>query len=231
MRHSLSLFTGIASFTMATAHAEIPRYSEACETELALSAGPVYMREDAGVYVLGSDGFELVRESKNGFVCIVERDSDESLIPQCFDRLGQLSHIPPHKDSVKKRLAGMEWDQIKKERQEGFDSGQYSIASGPGVVYMASDYNLAVSTDGKTRTKIAPHVMYHAPNLTNEDIGSDPRLSLANRGMPFIIQPGPLGFMVSFTEKPTNSSAVISACKDELPDIELYQSFPPQHDH
>jgi len=199
--------------------------STSCETELALTAAPTYVREKAGVYTLGKDGYDKVRASENGFVCMVVRGSEESLIPQCFDRIGQDVHVKVHKDEAKKLRAGMSFADVQKERAKGFFDGTYSTAKGHGVVYMASDYNLVKFGDRLTR--IAPHVMYHAPGVTNADIGSVPPQAFQNKGMPFIAGSGPMGFMISFTEKATDSTKADAACKGELPDVTKYAPFPP----
>ena len=44
------------------------------EIALALSAAPEHLRKGAGVYVLERSGFVKVRDSANGFTCIVNRD-------------------------------------------------------------------------------------------------------------------------------------------------------------
>jgi hypothetical protein len=43
------------------------------EIALALSAAPEHLRQGAGVYALERDGFVKVRDSSNGFICIVNR--------------------------------------------------------------------------------------------------------------------------------------------------------------
>lgn len=226
---SLTRFSAAAAIMAASAQFaganELWPLSQACEIALAESAAPTYVRENAGVYVLGTEGYELVKPAENEFVCLVQRNSSESLIPQCFDEIGQQVHVAVHLDEGKKIRAGMSFDQIQKERAAGFYSGKYSTAKGHGVVYMASDYNYNVSP--KRRVKIAPHVMYHAPGVTNEDIGSVPGEAFQNKGMPFIAGQGPMGFMISFTERATDSDEVISACDGELPDPESFMPFPP----
>ncbi|GAB4529927.1 MAG: hypothetical protein Tsb0010_11830 [Parvularculaceae bacterium] len=203
------------------------RLSRDCETALALSAGPTYLRDGAGVYVLGDKEFELIRESENGYVCLVQRNADEALIPQCFDRMGQWAHVPVHKDVVKKRLAGMEWSQIFAEQAQGFVDGTYKRAPGPGVVYMASDFNFTMDFASGNKRKIWPHVMYHAPDVTHADIGSDPQEAVKNPGMPIIAGQGPLGYMISFVDHPTDSADVEARCAGQLPDPDDYLRFPP----
>ncbi|MEO1137695.1 MAG: hypothetical protein AAFW68_14005, partial [Pseudomonadota bacterium] len=201
--------------------------TRACETALALSASPTYVRSGAGAYVLGEKEYELVRPSTNGYVCLVQRNSNESLIPKCFDQIGQRAHVPVHKQAGKMLRQGNSWEEIDEAREKGFKSGDFQTADGHGVVYMASDFNYIVSTDGQSRRKIWPHVMYHAPNVTNADIASSPRDAFANKGLPFIAGEGPLGYMISLIERPTDSSDVLTACVGQLPDVSTFSPFPP----
>ncbi len=199
--------------------------SVACETALAEAAAPTYVREQSGVYVLGEQGYEMVKPSSNGYICMVERNSSESLVPQCFDKIGQDSHVRVLLDEGKKIREGVPFEQIQQDRSDGFFTGKYTTAKGHGVVYMASDYNFVVN--GDRRVKIAPHVMYHAPGVTNADIASKPPLAFQNRGMPFVAGQGPMGFMISFTQFATDSSAVEAACSGELPSLDSFRPFPP----
>ena len=64
------------------------------EIALALSAAPEHLRNDAGVYVLERNGFVKVRESKNGFTCIVNRDHPLNQKPVCFDAEGTATILP-----------------------------------------------------------------------------------------------------------------------------------------
>src|SRR5258708_832600 len=47
------------------------------EIELALSAGPEHLRLEATVYVFGKHGYEKLRNGKNGFTCMVNRDGNQ----------------------------------------------------------------------------------------------------------------------------------------------------------
>ncbi len=199
-----------------------------CEQALALAAGPTSLRDGAGVYVLSEHGYELRRESANGFVCLVQRDSAHSLIPQCFDRTGWDAHVAVVRDGGEKLRAGMSWADIRALRDTGFEAGDYVRPARSGVVYMASDYNLTADDDGENKRRIAPHAMFYAPDLSNDDIGASPAEALANRGMPFIAGEGPMGFMISFVDHATDSADVIAACAGELPELADFAPFPPK---
>src|SRR5688572_23771705 len=45
------------------------------EITLAESAAPAVVAREAAVYVFGKTGYERVRDGKNGFTCLVNRDS------------------------------------------------------------------------------------------------------------------------------------------------------------
>ena len=57
------------------------------EIATALSAAPPEVRPHAGVYVLEQNGFVKVRESQNGFNCIIERRANHTA-PMCYDAEG-----------------------------------------------------------------------------------------------------------------------------------------------
>lgn len=205
---------------------DLLQLSTDCEQALALSAAPQHVRAGAGAYVVAEKGYKLVKPASNHYVCLVERVSDQSLLPQCFDKVGQKAQLPVHLDSVRKRLAGKSWAQIGNERAKAFKNGTYMAASGPGVVYMASDYNFFVSQDGKRKFKIAPHVMFHAPNMDAADIASTQEQAETNRGMPFITSEGPQGYMISYVERATDSAEVNAKCKGQLPDPADFMKIP-----
>ena len=205
---------------------EVVELSTECESALALSAAPTYMRDKAGIYVLGQDGYEKIRTSENGFACMVTREGPMSVVPQCFDPIGQTVHMKVAKDEAKKMRAGMSRADIRKERVQGFYDGTYTPAKGHGVVYMASAFNYIDLPN--RRIHVAPHVMYHAPGVTNADLGSVPQEAFQNKGMPFMANSGPMGFMIGFTEKATDSGDVHAKCKGQLPDRNKFMPFPPK---
>lgn len=210
----------------AGAQADIIPLSRNCETALALSAGPANLRSEAGVLVLGDSGYETVREPANGFTCMVERNHEQSLVPQCFDERSANAHVAMLKEEGRKIRQGVPFEEILEQRETGLASGKYVPASGPGIVYMISDFNYIASPRGDV-VKVAPHVMFHAPNLSHADIGSDPATAMQNRGLPIIASEGPHGFMVSFTDKPSDSADVLAQCAGELPDASQFRPFPP----
>lgn len=214
-----------ALMVSASADSKIIELTPACETALALSAAPAYLREGAGAYVLGPSGFEMVKEARNGYRCLVVRENFGGLVPQCFDPESENAHLKVHLDEAEKQRQGLSSDAIRKARAEGFADGTYRPVEGHGVVYMASAYNYVLTQAGD-RILVKPHVMYHAPNVSNEDIGAVFPDTLNNAGMPFMNNEGPLGFMIGFVEKATDSSDVEAHCAGQLPALDGWRVFP-----
>ena len=168
------------------------------EIALALSAAPELLRKDAAVYVLEKDGFHKVREGRNGFTCIVNRDSPMNQKPTCWDREGSETIVPVVLRTGELLMKGTPVSEIKAEIEEGFRSGKYISPRRPGVAYMLSHGNRNYDPrTGKTMI-FPPHVMFYAPNLTNEDIGSK---GDGAGGLPFIAYQGPHGYMIVMAPK------------------------------
>ena len=163
------------------------------EVTLALSAAPAHLRKGAGVYAFERNGFVQVRASSNGFTCIVNRDHPLSRKPTCYDAEGTATILPKVLRVGELLARGTPLAAIESEIEEGFRTGRYVSPRRPGVAYMLSEGNLDyVPSTGRTRP-FPPHVMFYAPNLTNEDIGST---GDGSGGLPFIAYPGPHAFMI-----------------------------------
>ncbi len=211
----------------ATAQEELIALTPECETALALAGGPKNIREGAGVYILGPEKFELVKEKKNNFICIVPRRPGIGLSPQCLDEITQKSHLPVYLDEGRKLREGKSFAEIAEERKEGFEEGIYQVPTKTGVSYMASNYNYRQAPDGRYG-RVAAHVMYTAPYTKPEDIGYDRDTQYANHGLPYVNAYGPLGFFIADVEKPTDSTDVIKACAGQLPsEDEMVFQVPP----
>lgn len=163
------------------------------EIALALSAAPQHLRQDAAVYVLEEHGFVKVRDSKNGFACIINRDHPRNLKPTCYDAEGAATILPKVLDVGEMLMKGMPIEAIDKIVAEGFRTGKYIAPRRPGVAYMLSDGNRDFNTQTGQTELFPPHIMFYAPNLTNKDIGS--KGDFAN-GLPAIAYRGPHGFMI-----------------------------------
>jgi hypothetical protein len=163
------------------------------EMAIALSAAPEHLRSGASVYVLKQAGFVLVRKGTNGFSCIVNRDHPLNQKPTCYDAEGSETILPKVLRFGELLMKGVPLEQITAEIAEGFRTGKFISPRRPGVAYMLSgdikNYN---ASTGKVES-FPPHVMFYAPNLTNDDIGSDGKFE---PGLPSIAYKGAQGFMI-----------------------------------
>jgi hypothetical protein len=163
------------------------------EMQLALSAAPAHLKDGAGVYVLEKNGFVKARETKNGFTCIVNRDHPLNQKPTCYDAEGTATILPKVVKVGELLMKGTPLAEIRAEIKKDFETGKFISPRRPGVAYMLSgDIKNFNPQTGKVDS-FPPHVMFYAPNLTNDDIGSDGNF---DPGMPSIAYQGPQGFMV-----------------------------------
>ncbi len=166
------------------------------EIALALSAAPEHLRKDAGVYVLERNGFVKVRESKNGFTCIVNRDHPLNQKPVCFDAEGTATILPKILRVGELLMQGKSMSEINAEIAEGFRTGKYISPRRAGVAYMLSgDIRNFNPRTGKVDS-FPSHVMFYAPNLTNADLGTTPEALAKDPTLPFVAYQGPHGFII-----------------------------------
>lgn len=180
------------------------------EIQLALSALPPHLRDSATVYGLNPDkGFEVARKGTNGFHAFVARTGDDAfrgswplteyrddiLYPISFDSAGAKEQMRVFFDAAEMQAKGTPPGELKKIIKEHYKTGYYKAPERAGISYMLSPilrtyFNPEVNDSVVTINY--PHVMYYAPNVSNEDIGG---AELA--GMyPFVIMPGPHGYMI-----------------------------------
>jgi hypothetical protein len=166
------------------------------EIALALSAAPEHLRKGAGVYVLERSGFVKVRDSANGFTCIVNRDHPLNQKPVCFDAEGTATILPKILRVGELLVQGKPMSEIDREIEEGFMSGKYISPRRAGVAYMLSgDIRNFNPGTGKVES-FPPHVMFYAPNLTNADLGTTPEALAKDPSLPFVAYQGPHGFII-----------------------------------
>jgi len=191
------------------------------EIQLALSALPPHLRDNATVYVLNPDkGFEVARKGTHGFHTFVARTGDDAfrgswplteyrddiLYPVSFDAAGAKEPMRVFFDAAEKQAKGTPPGELKRIIKDRCKTGYYKAPERAGVSYMVSPilrtYINPEETDS-VATSNNPHVMYYAPNVSNEDIGGKPpSISVAGYGMivtgpyPFVIMPGHHGYMI-----------------------------------
>ena len=81
---------------------------------------------------------------------------------------------------------------------------------------MMSDFNYIYAPRTGKVLKIPPHVMFYAPWVSNEDVGGSLEGVTTNIGTPFVVNPGPHGYMITYTQYPSNSADVVAACEGQL---------------
>lgn len=169
---------------------QAPMLTRPFEIDLALSAAPKYLRDDATVLVLDSKGYVKAKEGKNAFTCLVTRRSGD-IFPICWDEEGVRALLPVDLDDAVWRLSGMPNAQIDAKIADGYKEGRYRAPARPGVSYMLSPIRYRIDENGKiTRTSPLPHVMFYAPYLKDSDVGG------VRGGPVFINKPGPDGMLI-----------------------------------
>ncbi|GJL63431.1 MAG: hypothetical protein NPIRA04_20850 [Nitrospirales bacterium] len=180
------------------------------EIQLALSALPPHLRDNASVYVLNPDkGFEVAREGTNGFHAFVARTGDDAfrgdwplteyrddiLYPISFDEAGIQAQMRIFFDAAEMQAKGTPADELKKIMKDRLKTGYYKAPERAGISYMLSPvlrtYFNPEESD-KVITISYPHVMYYAPGVSSEDIGAGELGGM----YPFIILSGPHGYMI-----------------------------------
>ena len=180
------------------------------EIELALSALPAHLREQATVYVLNpATGFEIARAGTNGFHALVARTGDDAfrgswpltsyrsdiLYPIAFDAAGAKAQLRIFLDAAALQAKGTPPAELKNIMQRRFKTGFYKAPARAGIAYMlAPVLRTYTNPDAgeNVMTSNYPHVMYYAPDVSNEDIGGT-----TPGGMdPFLILHGHHGYIV-----------------------------------
>src|SRR5712692_7452851 len=180
------------------------------EIQLALSALPPNLRDNATVYVLNpAKGFEVARKGTNGFHAFVARTGDDTfkgswplteyrediLYPISFDSAGAKAQMRVFFDAAEMQAKGTPPGELKKIIQHRYKAGLYKAPERAGISYMLSPvlrtYINPEESDSVVTANL-PHVMYYAPDVSNEDIGAK-KLG----GMyPFVILHGHHGYMI-----------------------------------
>lgn len=164
----------------------IERMPAELETRLALSALPPALRERATVHLLDpAQGYELSRQGTSGVTCLVERTAweladfrDDIYIPLCYDEVGTATYLKVIMDVATLRSQGMDLVTLKAEIESRYNNKSYNAPERSGLSYMLAPVMRTVGPpDMQVHTMPMPHLMFYAPNLTNDDIGAVPDLS------------------------------------------------------
>jgi hypothetical protein len=180
------------------------------EIQLALSALPAHLRDNATVYVLNpAKGFEVARKGTNEFHALVARTGDDTfrgtwplteyrddiLYPISFDKAGAKAQMRVFFDAAEMQANGTPAGELKRIIQERYKTGYYKAPERAGISYMLSPvlrtYYNPDESDLVTTINY-PHVMYYAPGVSNEDVGG----AKPGGPNPFVILHGHHGYMI-----------------------------------
>lgn len=221
LKPALAFFLGLLPALSCVAD-DVALLTPECEEALALSALPARLRDTASVFVLTNEGYKQTRKGDGQFTCIVERNHVSALVPQCPDTAGASAIIPGIIMKSNWALEGLTPDERAERFKQQVDNGVVQAPAGPGVSYMLSNFNYAWSVRQEALVRVAPHIMYYAPNVGNEAIGGSAEDGLGeNRGYPFIVEEGIHGYIISLVEHASDSSAVSTHCRGQLPEVTL----------
>jgi hypothetical protein len=206
---------------------QIEPLPRALEIQLALSALPPHLRDNASVYVLNpAKGFEVARQGTNGFHALVARTGDDSfrgtwplkqyrddiLYPISFDAAGAKAQLRVFFDAAEMQAKGTAPEVLKKIIQKRYQTNYYRAPLRAGVSYMLSPVlrtYVNPDQDENVATANIPHVMYYAPNVSHTELGAamptPEQLSYFGKygrwpetPYPMLILHGPHGYMVQF---------------------------------
>ena len=182
------------------------------EIQLALSALPPHLRDNATVYLLNPDkGFEVTRKGTNGFHALVARTGDDAmrgtwplteypadiLYPISFDSADVKAQMQLFFDIAAMQAKGTPARELKRIVQDRFKTHHYKAPERAGISYMLSPilrtYRDPEKNDDVVTANI-PHVMYYAPNVTDADVGG----AFLSPTYPFVILHGPHGYSIQF---------------------------------
>jgi hypothetical protein len=123
------------------------------EIQLALSALPPHLRENATVYNLNPDkGFQVARKGTNGIHTLVARTGDDAfrgswpltkyrddvLIPISFDKAGAKAQMRVLFDIAEMQAKGTPPGKLKRVIKERYKTGYYKAPQRVGIAYMLS---------------------------------------------------------------------------------------------
>lgn len=197
------------------------------EIQLALSALPPHLRDNATVYVLNPEkGFEVARRGTNGFHAFVARTGDDTfrgtwpltryrddiLYPISFDDAGAKAQMRVFFDAAEMQAKGTPPEELKKIIQQRYKTKYYKAPDRAGVSYMLSPILRTYVNPDQTEdvaTANIPHVMYYAPNVSDHEVGAatptpEQFRYFSEHGRwpdtpyPILILHGPHGYMVEF---------------------------------
>jgi len=192
----VSLLTSLGVAGTQPAETTIEQIPPKLETQFALSALPPAMRDQATVYLLDpKKGYQLSRQGTSGVTCLVERTAWEQAdfrndiyVPLCCDAGGSKTFLKAIMDTAALRIQGKSPAALKAGIENRYQNKTYKVPEKSGLSYMVAPVMRTwMLPDWRVHTMPMPHLMFYAPNLTNQDIGAVPHSSLSD---PFICEEG-----------------------------------------
>jgi len=180
---TISLLLGISARPSQAADTTIEQMPAKLETQFALSALPPAMRDQATVYLLDpKKGYQLSRQGTSGVACLVERTAWEQAdfrndvyVPLCYDAEGSKTYLKVIMDTATLRIQGMSPVALKAEIEKRYKNKTYKVPEKAGLSYMVAPImRTRMLPDWHVHTMPMQHLMFYAPNVTNEDIGAGP---------------------------------------------------------
>lgn len=159
------------------------------EEALALSAAPSSVSSAAGLYLLGSEGYEHVRTSTNGFECIVLRsfagapgskptDGPDVQVPACFNEAAASSIVKHAVLASRLHASGADAETITANVLTRLASGAIRPPSGLAFAHMRSAEQRSTGGDS------APALYVYQPFTTAQQLGVDDRALVSMPGSP-----------------------------------------------
>ena len=161
------------AYTMMQPLTQYTMPNRADEIALARSAAPASISADAQVLVLGSHGYEIAVQGKNGFVCLVERswanrfDSDEfwnpaMRSPDCYNPPAARTVLQPYLKRTEWVLAGVSKQTLIERTKAALLDKEFTDPEPGSLSYMMSVQGHLNEAAGHWH----PHVMFFVPRAT-----------------------------------------------------------------
>ncbi|GAA0719432.1 hypothetical protein [Dokdonella soli] len=187
---------GISASPSRAAETTIEQMPAKLETQFAQSALPPEMRDKATVYLLDpAKGYQRSLQGTSGVTCLVSRTEwdqadfrNDIYVPFCYDAEGSKTFLKVIMDVATLRVQGMSPVALKAEIVKRYKNRTYKAPEKSGLSYMAAPIMRTWMPDGNVHTMPMPHLMFYAPNITNDDIGAVPASS--SNFSPFVIKDG-----------------------------------------
>jgi len=143
------------------------------EIALARSAAPPEVSEDATVFVLGANGYDLAVQGTSGTACYVSRAWKASIEPHCFDREGAATVMRINMRRVELLHAGKSLEEANAVIAAGLLDGEFRLPGRPAMSWMMSSAQELINSEGKPAGAWRPHLMIYYPFLTEEGMSLD----------------------------------------------------------